>query len=193
MPQHPPPASPPRPLRRTGSRSAAAGSYPGNPGQFGPAAFAGRDRPYPSATAPPRAGLPVRQERNPLTARERPSQAQPRPKSIQSAVPNEPRSTAKATRPHRHPTTKGRRPQVGRAPSRGAPTPNRMAPAPRRSSPRRKARYAEAGQPETHLLEDPGPPGLAQLEAHESHEEEERRRREELPEHLGRDEGGRRD
>src|SRR5688500_4211382 len=88
--------------------------------------------------------LVFRKEEKPTTTSERPNHAHPTPNMAQSTAPKEPKSREKEIRPHIDPRTKGSRPQVGRAPSRGAVTAKRMDPTAKTSSPIRKALYAGA-------------------------------------------------
>src|SRR5918912_4462494 len=85
-----------------------------------------------------------RKEKKPPTTSERPNHAHPTPNRAHNTAPKEPKSREKEIRPHIDPRTKGSRPQVGRAPSRGDVTAKRIDPTARTSSPSRKALYAGA-------------------------------------------------
>src|SRR5215218_7507872 len=85
-----------------------------------------------------------RKEEKPAITSERPSHAHPTPNTIHNTAPKVPRSREKEIRPHSDPTTKGRRPQVGRSPSRGEVTAKRIDPTARITSPSRKVLYAGA-------------------------------------------------
>src|SRR5215208_2944181 len=92
------------------------------------------------ATTPPRVARLVRKKaEDPSTTSERPNHAQPTPNRIHNTAPKEPRSREKEIRPHSDPRTKGKRPHVGKAPSRGDVTAKRMDPTAKVSSPSRKA------------------------------------------------------
>src|SRR5215211_2193916 len=101
-------------------------------------------RPGFAATASRFVRLFRRNEERPLIASEKPSHAHPTPNTIHNTAPKVPRSREKEIRPHSDPTTKGRRPQVGRSPSRGEVTAKRIDPTARITSPSRKVLYAGA-------------------------------------------------
>src|SRR5919112_581101 len=80
-----------------------------------------------------------RKEEKPPTTNERPNHAHPTPNMTHNTAPKEPKSCKKEIRPHSDPRTKGSRPQVGKAPSRGDVTAKRIDPTAKTSSPTRKA------------------------------------------------------